>query len=483
MSREDCSLNSKIILVLFVALAVLLGSAFQLTEKNAFAAVTSVDAPDELETGATGTVTITVAPASTETLTIEVVTDAGVAGLLSDFQCQPVACDADPDSGSSVTIDTLGITEVTLTLRVSCTVPGFVDVLAYEGAEAPVVASTGCIALGQIVLTATPNLLPCQGGTAELEALTIGPLGDVFDDNFFNFQTTAGLLERTSNNTADLTLGPAQITAIVTATTVDEVSGELVSSTITVSLACNDFVSVVVTANPNVIECGGTSVITATARDANGHVVKGVGFHFATDMGLLVVHPNNAANEEGIAALTLQPGMTSATVTVSVGTTLGTVEGTTTVQQFCPGVVPGQNASAAPGQVLLNSSNNNLVCGEQVFVGMKIRDSKGQVPPDGTAVNLLATSGLLEPTTTTTINGTANVVYTAAAINGDVRITAAAGDSYGFTILKVKCATTSGTGSAGAAPCTPIGDGVCIAPPNTGGNRITPPNTGEAGLK
>jgi hypothetical protein len=167
-----------------------------------------------------------------------------------------------------------------------------------------------------------------------------------------------------------------------------------------------------------------------------------------------------------------------------VGTALGTFEAQVTVQQFCPGVVLGQNASAAPGQVLLNSSNNNLVCGEQVFVGMKIRDSKGQVPPDGTAVNLLATSGLLEPTTTTTINGTANVVYTAAAINGDVRITAAAGDSYGFTILKVRCATTSsGTGSAGPAPCTPIGDGVCIAPPNTGGNRITPPNTGEAGLK
>ena len=115
---------------------------------------------------------------------------------------------------------------------------------------------------------------------------------------------------------------------------------------------------------------------------------------------------------------------------------------------------------------------------------MKVRDTKGQVPPDGTAVNLLATSGLLEPTTTTTMNGTANVTYTAAAINGDVRITAAAGDSYGFTILKVKCATTTGTGGA-AAPCTPIGDGVCIAPPNTGtgGNRITPPNTGNAGLK
>jgi len=246
--------------------------------------------------------------------------------------------------------------------------------------------------------------------------------------------------------------------------------------------------SVVVTANPNVIECGGTSIITASARNALGHVIPGVGFHFATNTGLLVVLPNNANNEEGIASLTLQPGMPSSEVVVSVGSEQGTIErregATITVQQFCPGVVVGQNASAAPGQVLLNWSNDNLVCGEQVFVGMKIRDSKGQVPPDGTVVNLLATSGLLEPASVPTKDGVANVTYTAAAINGDVRITAAAGDSYGFTILKVKCATTTGTGSAGPAPCTPIGDGVCIAPPNTGGgNRITPPNTGEAGLK
>jgi len=482
MSREDCSLNSKVTLILFVVMAVLLGSAFQLSEKDALAAVTTVDGPAEMETGSTATITVNVAPASTDTITIEAIGDPGVAGLLNNISCTP-AC-AESDAGSSVTIETLGVTQITLTLRIACTVPGFLDIEATEEGSGTVTRSIGCIALGQVVLSADPNLLPCQGGTTELTAVTIGPEGDVFDEDFYNFQTTAGLLERTSNNTANLTLGPNQIQAIVTATTVDEVSGELVSAEITVSLACNGFATVVVTANPNVIECGGTSIITASARDANGHVVKGVGFHFATSVGLLVVHPNNANNEEAIASLTLQPGQGDSTVVVSVGGTLGTIEQTITVQQFCPGVVVGQNASAAPGQVLLNRSNDNLVCGEQIFIGMKIRDSKGQVPPDGTAVNLLATSGLLEPTSTTTKDGVANVTYTAAAINGDVRITAAAGDAYGFTILKVRCATTTGTGSAGPAPCTPIGDGVCIAPPNTGGgNRITPPNTGEAGLK
>jgi hypothetical protein len=230
------------------------------------------------------------------------------------------------------------------------------------------------------------------------------------------------------------------------------------------------FVAVVVTANPNVIPCGGSSVITATARDINGHVVPGVGFHFATSTGLLTVQPNHAANEEGIALLTLQPGMPNSQVTVSVGELLGTVERNDitekiTVQNFCPGQ-EGQHASIAPGQVLLNRSNDNLVCGEQVFIGMKIRDSKGQVPPDGTTVNLLATSGLLEPTSMTTVNGTANVVYTAPGATGEVRITAAAGDAFGYTTLNVRC----GAGTGG------------ITPPNTG-SRITPPNTGDAGLK
>jgi hypothetical protein len=336
----------------------------------------------------------------------------------------------------------------------------------------------------QITATANPNLLPCNGGTSEIVANAYDTNGNLFPNPYFHFSTSAGLIEQTSATTADLTLGPGQTSAVVSVSIADPGDNEVETAQVTVSLACTGaFVSVQVTANPNVIECGGTSVITATARDANGHVVPGVGFHFATNVGLLVVQPNHAGNEQGIAHLTLQPGMPDSEVVVSVGDLLGTVEraagATITVQNFCPGTVAGQNASAAPGQVLLNSSNNELVCGEQAFVGMKIRDSKGQVPPDGTTVNLLATSGLLEPTTTTTINGTANVVYTAPSINGDIRITGAAGDSYGFIVLKVKCGTASGTGSSA---CTPIGDGVCITPPNTG-RGITPPNTGEAGLK
>src|SRR5207245_2759887 len=105
-------------------------------------------------------------------------------------------------------------------------------------------------------------------------------------------------------------------------------------ASVDVTQACNNFTVVVVTADPNVVTCAGRSVITASARDANGHVVPGVGFHFAVDTGgLLSGPPNTATAEQSTAILTLVAGMKSATVTVSVGATLGTIEKTVTVQQ------------------------------------------------------------------------------------------------------------------------------------------------------
>jgi hypothetical protein len=404
-------------------------------------------------------------------------------GFLIIEVCTPVCAEAG-NSGESVVIDTDDVTDITLTLVVTCVTGGTVDVTASQNGSSET-TTVECVVDGsvlggffQVVATATPNLLPCEGGVAEIVANAYDTNGNPYPDPYFHFSTTRGLIEQTSDNTADLTLGPNQTSATVTVSIADPGENEVETAEVFVSLDCNGFASLVITANPNVIECGGTSVLTATARDANGHVVPGVGFHWATSTGLLVVQPNHAGNEAGIAHLTLQPGMPDSTVVVSVGTNTGTVEGTITVQQFCPGVVVGQNASAASGVVTLNRSNDNLVCGETVFIGIKVRDQKGQVPPDGTPVNLVATSGLLERAdlteqpgatalVTVTLNGAANVTYTAPGASGEVRITAAAGDSFGYTTLKVNCGGATGTGG--------------IIPPNTG--RITPPNTGDAGLK
>ena len=112
-------------------------------------------------------------------------------------------------------------------------------------------------------------------------------------------------------------------------------------------------------------------------------------------------------------------------------------------------------------------------------------------------MTLIATAGgfyggegtLLTAAQVPTTHGEANTIYTAPAnFNGEVKITAASGDAYGYTKLNVTCvlAPNTGTGTSAAsgggttttAPsCTPIGDGVCVP------NAITPPNTGDAGLK
>src|SRR5262249_50186782 len=155
------------------------------------------------------------------------------------------------------------------------------------------------------------------------------------------------------------TLGNATITA--TAYAADNVIvTEIGTGSVNVQLGCN-FISVVLTADPNVIQCGGTTDITATVRDPEGHVVPGVGFHFTTNEGLLQVGPpNDAAVENASAVLTIFPGMKEATVYVSVGAVIGDVTrkdltGYITVQQFCRDLDPEQQdiLTTAPNAIRL----------------------------------------------------------------------------------------------------------------------------------
>jgi hypothetical protein len=376
-----------------------------------------------------------------------------------------------------------------------------IDCLALDGGG-------GLIEGGQVAATATPNLLPCTGGTSVIKAEVVGLFGEILEDAEFRFETTAGLIVQTGPDTAKLTLGANQTSATVTAKIFDPdpEAEEPKTAEVNVSLDCNNAPALVVTANPNVIACTGTTTITASVRDANGHVVSGRGFHFVTDTGLLTVNPNNANTEEGIATLTLQPGDGDATVIVSSGLLHGTVEdidnnennfvvdetALVTIQQNCLGTTTGQ--------ILMNSSAKNVLCGENVFIGLSVVDEDIQTVIDGTPITLIASHGgffggvseggqtLLPAAQVPTAHGEANTIYTAPTnYNGEVRITAASGDTYGVHKLNVSgCGVAAPAAPAGAtpAPCVPIGDGICIAPPNTGtGNRITPPSTGSAGLR
>jgi len=395
---------------------------------------------------------------------------------------------------------------ITLTVNVSSTAPGIVSNTAgvagggdtdstnnITADSTSVLASTTAAILLVVAITASPNVLPCSGGTSTITAVAIDVTGNPVTGVGFTFSTDAGQLVQTSVNTATLTLSPGMGTkATVTATTALDVvgsPGKALSATVTVLLACNDFVSVVVTASPNVVTCGGSSLITATVRDKNGHVVPGVGFHFTTNNGSLVVGPpTTAAAEQGTAILTLTaPGSSggiatdTATVIVSVGVTLGTVEkfavaDQVTVQQFC------QTSSQTAGTISLRASSPNVPCAGSVFIAATVRDVSGNVVPDDTTqVNFIATSGKITTTqsssgspaatgtavpagagiTATTKGGTLNVVYTAdLGVAGLVTITAASGASFGSIDLQV------------------CGGGAPVA----GRIGITPPNTGDGGL-
>jgi hypothetical protein len=345
-----------------------------------------------------------------------------------------------------------------------------------------------------IFVTATPNVLTCSGGTSDITAEARNAAGNVVSGIDFHFSTDFGLLEQTDNDTATLTLPAGRAnSATVTAEAVGFPDG-----TVLIQVRC--FVSVVVTANPNVITCGGSTLITASARDDLGHPIPGLGYHFVTNQGLLTVQPYNvAANESAAAVLQLYPGMDSAVVVVSVGADLGTIEkddgklndgsiqnqpntaagvaqGYVTVQQFCP-------TQSTPGSVKLTVPATTIACGTSTFVGAIARDDQGGVVPDGTEINFTASAGFIGKTGSTppssptgpssvTVNvkgGAANVLFVAPQGSGTVRITAAGGAYFGTVDLQVNCGVTApstGTGTGGTPIC--IGDNVCILPPNTG---------------
>ncbi len=528
-------------LLLFVALAVGMGTAFN----NADDAVASVNgalvpSANAMYSGGTPiSITIPVGtPNGNDDVNISVTTSSGtVSGTLVVTACTP-NCPGDlgksttVDDGVGTTVTTDGLSQIIVALGLTCSDVSSVTLTAGTVADGNQTIDIGCAPVqvsggsggssgggsvvtipdvGQFVVSANPNILPCEGGTTTIHAQVLETLS-VLPDNWeihFRISSGAGTLNQTSGDTANLILAANQTQAVVTATLyINDGSNSTTYEvqTPTIQLACNNTngdQTLVVTASPNVIDCTGTTTITASVRDANGHVVLGRGYHFTTSAGLLQVDPNNASTEEGVATLSLKPGDGDATITVSSGLLFGTYEeidsvennfvvdetSSVTVQQNC--------LSTTTGQILLNSSAKTVACGENVFIGLSVIDENIQTVIDNTPMTLIATAGgfyggegtLLTAAQVPTTHGEANTIYTAPAnFNGEVKITAASGDAYGYTKLNVTCvlAPNTGTGTSAAsggtttttAPsCTPIGDGVCVP------NAITPPNTGDAGLK
>ena len=527
------------VLLLVVALA--LGFGQSLKPADALVNGALVPSATQIESGATPITILVPLDGGNEDVTVTILGldgNANMTGLLLLQGCVPgcpaEAGDSTDSDATPIVVATDAQTQLILRLGLTCTVDDTVTITAFTGAAADAQSTfIDCVAVeppppalggtgGQVAATATPNQLPCEGGTSTIDAEVVDDFGVVFAEATFRFATDVGNLVQVDKDTAKLTLGPNQTLATVTAKIFDPddpatepVDPRVLEATVVVYLACNGnsaTQTLVVTASPNVIECTGTTTLTASVRDINGHVVPGRGYHFVTSAGLLTVDPNNANNEVAVATLKLKPGDGDATVAVSSGLLLGTYEeldgslqgesvgnepnfvvdetNMVTVKQNC--------LSTTTGQIKVNSSSTTVACGENVFVGLSVIDENIQTVIDQTPMTLIATAGgfyggvdtesglqtLLPAAQVPTSHGEANTIYTAPTnFSGEVKITAASGDAYGFTKLNVTCvigAVGSGTGSA---PCVDIGDGVCITPPNTGRNSITPPSTGDAGLK
>jgi hypothetical protein len=509
--------NSRFVLFATVCALVVLGlSGYH--PQPARAVVAAITGPTTLTTGTTADYNILADETTSGGNDIVIATTSGTLAVSSSLPCQVVTPPATTctspfthtgDGSTSVTVSEASDHDVNtgenVVLKLSFAAPGTPQTVTItacqplnqncQSIDVNVVGATGGTTQDvnpHIRLTANREVISCGNDAITLTAVAVDDFGREIPATF-EFHTNFGTIAQIDGNHATLSVPLAQTTGIAPQDLTNLVSRVSVSAFgvgsefLNIQVRC--FVSVVVTANPNVVECGGRSQITASVRDQYGHVVPGVGFHFATDNGLLIVGPPNTADaEQGAAILQLFPPgsnggppgkngsdpTSTSTVTVSVGTLLGTIEGTVTVQQYCP------SSAQTAGAIVLTSSASNLGCGGTAFIGATLKDVKGNPVPDGTEIKFLASSGNVAnsvvsdssgsssgasspSTTVSTKGGTVNVIYTATAgTSGPVTISAASGASFGNITLQVNCGAAAPAGSA---------------------SGIRPPNTGDGGLK
>jgi hypothetical protein len=374
-----------------------------------------------------------------------------------------------------------------------------------------------------------------RGGTATLDAQLSGGSGSFVSANAVvgNNGTCApaGIgsiqLRYTCLDSVDTGSGTLpETTAIFQCTSSSQVSFRLTQGTdvrTTASVPCGTSSTssgpIFVTATPNVVPCGGRTLITANIRDTSGNIVSNAVFHFDTDQGLLDPSGTNTA------VLTVYPGMTSARVRASAAG-FGTNFGDVLVQVFCPTPTApsssslGSNSQGTPiaaqpaaATSITLTANPGAVerCGGTVFVVAAIKDAAGRPAADGTTVLFIASGGTISTDSATTVAGTATITFTAdRTMTGSVKISGQAGAAFASVNIPIACTATEAIRAAAGTPIRPssatsstdsssgngtgpTGSSSSIPPPLSSGPRIgdlgsdlsgiiRPPSTGQAGL-
>lgn len=173
----------------------------------------------------------------------------------------------------------------------------------------------------QSTITVSSNTSTVQAnGTAEIRATVIEQSGTpVQNGTTVTFTTSLGALSpseaRTLNGVATVQFvangqsGRAQVKAL---------SGGAASAALELAVGTAAATRVVVTANPNQVALGGTSIITASVTDVGGNPLSGVPVSFSTDTGSLSSGVANTG-PNGDATVTLA-ATRDATVTATAGT-------------------------------------------------------------------------------------------------------------------------------------------------------------------
>lgn len=267
-----------------------------------------------------------------------------------------------------------------------------------------------------------------------------------------------------------------------------------------------------VTATPNVVPCGGRTLITANVRDVSGNIVPNTVFHFDTDQGLLDPSGINTA------VLTVYPGMSSARVRASAAGFV--TSDILLVQVFCPTPTSlgsnslGNNSLGTPiaaqpaaATSLTLTANPGAVerCGGTVFVVASIKDASGRPAADGTTVLFIASGGTISTDSATTVAGTATITFTAdRTMTGSVKISGQAGAAFASVNIPIACTASEAIRAGAGTPVRPSSSTTSMEPLPTNGNDssippplssvprsgnpgelsgiIRPPSTGDAGL-
>jgi adhesin/invasin len=257
-------------------------------------------------------------------------------------------------------------------------------------------------------LNASPTIIAANSTMTSTITVTVRNIyGDLAANTSVQFSTTLGTVPSSTatnaNGVATVTLspGPNTGTAIVTATS----GGVSKSTNVTIAQG-----TVTATASPTIIAANSTmtSTITVTVR-LGGNAVRTSPVNFSTTLGNLSATTRTTDNS-GVATVTLSPGPTTGTATITA-TWMG-ISNTTTV-------------TIAQGTVTLLANPDTIAATSNTTSTITATVRLGGNPVANSQVTFTTTRGSLSASSAqTNSSGTATVYLTAGPTTGTATITA-----------------------------------------------------------